>query len=167
MNLVLSVYGKCKVWAHCENPIHDASPLSIYQCPAFLHPGMHCLIRDGYEPDGHNILCLLIQPRWYSLSTVPPLSHKFDQHFGVISWPVLSLVLGRFIPRSGKDYVDRPPNVLFLDQALLIILLWSACLTSLLWSRRCFPMSFIPMSEVTVTIILCRVNLYVNCLKTH
>ena len=40
-----------------------------------------------------------------------------------ISWPFMGhspTVLGRLIPRSTKDSMDRPLNVLLLDQALQV-----------------------------------------------
>lgn len=48
------------------------------------------------------------------------VGHKFDQGLGGSSWPILFMVLGRLIPRSGKDSIVRSLGVLFLDDSLLI-----------------------------------------------
>ena len=45
---------------------------------------------------------------------------KFDQGLGGISWSIRLMVLGRLIPRSGKDSIVRSLGVLFLDDSLLI-----------------------------------------------
>ena len=46
-----------------------------------------------------------------------PLSFglDFDQGSGGFFWSVYPRVLGMFIPRSGKDFIDKPLNVLLLD----------------------------------------------------
>ena len=58
--------------------------------------------------------------------------------------------LGMLIPRLGEDFVDRPLNVLLLDEALLTITksLWTTCLTSLLLSRKRFPLLVVPSSDI-------------------
>ena len=43
-------------------------------------------------------------------------AHKLDYDFeGGISWPFYPMVLRMSILRFGKDFVDRPLNVLLLD----------------------------------------------------
>ena len=46
------------------------------------------------------------------------------------------MVPGRLIPRSNEDFVGRPPDVLWLGWALLMVAMKvSAPFVSLLWSR--------------------------------
>ena len=46
------------------------------------------------------------------LFTALPVGCKLDQVLGGISRPICPVVLGRLIPRSVKNYVDRLLNVL-------------------------------------------------------
>ena len=52
-----------------------------------------------------------------SLQLAEPLfAHKLDHAFeGDISWPFYPMMLRMSIFRFGKDFVDRPHNVLLLD----------------------------------------------------
>ena len=52
-----------------------------------------------------------------SLQSAEPLfTHKLDHAFeGDISWPFYPMMLRMSIFRFGKDFVDRPLNVLLLD----------------------------------------------------
>ena len=45
----------------------------------------------------------------------PHHGHKFDHGLAGISWPFHPTVLGMLIPRPGKDFANRPLNVLLLD----------------------------------------------------
>ena len=46
----------------------------------------------------------------------PLFAHKLDHDFeGALSWPFYPMVLRMSILKFGKDFVDRPLNVLLLD----------------------------------------------------
>ena len=49
------------------------------------------------------------------------------------------MVLGRLIPRSREDSIDRPLRVLLLDQTLQVASLWTTVLLAS-WSRKIFPL---------------------------
>lgn len=68
----------------------------------------------------------------HSLFSSPlPLSLNSDHGLRGISRAVCPMVPGMLTPRSGKDFFDRPLDVLLLDQALLPVAqsLWPACLS--------------------------------------
>ena len=73
-----------------------------------------------------------------------PFGLNFDQGFGDISWQACPKVLGMLTPKSVKDFLVSLLSVLLLD---LAIDLWTMCLTSLLWSRKC---SLLVLSRVTL-----------------
>ena len=52
------------------------------------------------------------------------------------------MVLGMLIPRSGKDFADRllTGAVTGLGPVNVTKSLWTACLTSLLWAKKQFPL---------------------------
>ena len=66
------------------------------------------------------------------------------QVLGGILWPRM---LG---PRSGKDFVDRPLNLLLVDEALLTVArnLWAACLTSVMAQEVVPSCRFFPHMEL-------------------
>ena len=76
------------------------------------------------------------------------LGLNFNQGLGGISWPLCPMVLRLLIPRSGEDFLDRLVSVLLLDLGPVKVArsLWTTCLTSLLWSRKCFP--FVASSHI-------------------
>ena len=53
-------------------------------------------------------------------------------------------------PRSGKDFVDRPLNLLLVDEALLTVArnLWAACLTSVMAQEVVPSCRFFPHMEL-------------------
>ena len=53
------------------------------------------------------------------VSRVPSQPHIWPCFWG-ISWPLCPAVLGRLLPRSREDSIDRPLSVLLLDQALRV-----------------------------------------------
>ena len=79
-----------------------------------------------------------------------PLGVKFDQGLGDISWPVGPTVLGMLLLKAGEDFLDRPLDVLLVDQAPSTVAksLWTICLTSLLWSRTWLTLFFFPYLEL-------------------
>ena len=95
-----------------------------------------------------------------------PFGLNFDQGLGGISWSICLTALGMLIPSSVKDFIDRLLNVLLLDLALLTIVksLWTICLSSLLWSRKCLLLLLL-ISRVTLlqSLIL---YILVNCFKS-
>ena len=71
------------------------------------------------------------------------------------------MVLGRLIPRSREDFIDRLLSVLLLDQALQVASLWTTLLL-VSWSRRIFPLvAFSHIQSYINTII----DLIWNCIS--
>lgn len=51
------------------------------------------------------------------------LGNRCNQGLGGISYPVSTVVLIRFVPRSAADLIHKPFKVLFVDEALLTVAL--------------------------------------------
>ena len=81
--------------------------------------------------------CHLCRDSWQSpVSRVPSEPHIWPC-LGGISWPLCPMALGRLIPRSREGSIDRPLNVLFLEQALWVAKsLDHTCLISLLVQEK-------------------------------
>lgn len=63
---------------------------------------------------------------------------------------ILSVVLGMIIRRSDKDFFERPLSNTITELGPINSnqCLWTTCLTSLLWSRKWFPLVFFPHLEL-------------------
>ena len=55
---------------------------------------------------------------------------------------------GRLIPNQVKIPIDRPLQFLISGLGPVDKILWILCFTSLLWSRKCFPLLLLPIPQI-------------------
>ena len=104
-----------------------------------------------WQPQHLLLLMWLVTLLVHSASSWSCIWPTFGRQFMGI-WAFCPILLGRFIPRSGRDSVNRLLKVLILWIRTFWNLKFSGvtCLTSLLWSRKCSPLLLLPIFRVAL-----------------